>query len=264
MSSSAAVAAYNYDKKPKTTPKPPPRFSSDPVDDSWFDEDTPATPDVNCQDMSNTQLTWANPDHRGLAKIEDWAGFKLKNCTTRPVAYTSNQSLFSNYYNAKLSGGQVPPNYDPALTEKQSVDSSGYSVVGYIVAGKKLELNSSGVLSLKTGSTTNWSTPGGSTSGTYTLKFDANTYNAGNLCVFDKDGATPWCILPRVSVSTSGSSTTGAAVNLSATQQSQLASGNMKNSSDNQPRFAMIDDSGRFCMYRGNPGSSTGSPIVCK
>jgi hypothetical protein len=261
LSMCAGAAAWAYKSK---SPAPTPMKKTVRADDAWFDEDTVPTQNVNCQDMSNSQLTWTDPDHRGLAKIEDWAGFKLQKCTTKPAQYTSNTALFGYYYSTKLSGGQIPPNHDPALTDKQAIDSSGEDVVENVVAGKKLEIASNGVLSLKTASGAIWSTPAGSASGTYTLKFDANTYNAGNLCVFDKDGNTPWCMLPRVAVSRTASSTDGSSVNLSATQQSQLASGNMKNSSDTAQRFAMIDDSGQFCMYRGSPGSIQGSSIACK
>lgn len=264
---SASFAAASTSTSPAPKAPPPSRKKVDQKElDDWFNsDDSPQPPKVDCQNLSNTKLAWTDPgDHRGMAGIEEWAGFKVQKCATKPTAYTNNPSLLSSYYSTKLSDGQVPPNYDPALTEKQSVDSGGDSIVGNIVSGKTLELNSSGVLSLKSGSTAQWSTPAGSASGTYTLKFDANTYNAGNLCVFDKNGATPWCMLPRIAVSTSGSSTTGQAVNLSATQQSQLAGGKMKNNSDNNSRFVMIDDSGAFCMYRGNPGAPSGSPIVCK
>jgi len=264
--SSASFAAANGGKIPAPSPPPPKtkKAAKQELDD-WFSQSDTPPPQVDCQNLSNTKLTWSgDDDHRGMAGIEEWAGFKSQKCTTKPVAYTSNPSLLSSYYSTKLSDGQVPPNYDPALTEKQSVDSGGDSVVGNIVSGKNLELNSTGVLSLKSGSVAAWSTPAGTASGTYTLKFDANTYNAGNLCVFDKNGATPWCMLPRVAVSASGSSTTGQSVNLASTQQSQLADGQMKNTYDNQPRFVMIDDSGQFCMYRGKPGSITGSSIVCK
>ena len=224
-----------------------------PDDPDFFAESTGVT--VDCQNLSNTKLGW--PGHKGLTPIEDWGNFNFQKCSTYPTAYTSNKALFSTFYTTL---GQGSPKHDPALTDQQSLDNSGNYSVENIISKGKLEFSSTGVLSLKNSSgATLWSTPGGA-SGTYTLKFDQDTYNNGNLCIFDKNGNKPWCMLPKVTVSTT--STTGG--DLAATQQQQLSSGNLKNNSDQAHRFVMIDDSGQFCMYRGTPGNEQGAPIVCK
>jgi hypothetical protein len=224
--------------------------------DDWAD-DTPEST-IDCQQVSNQNLAWN--EHRGLTELETWASFRLQKCSTMPVAYTSTPQFAQMY--EKL--GAAPPNKDPALTDAQKLDTSGNSSVENIISKKKLELSTNGVLSLKTDTgAVLWTTPSGSGSD-FSLKFDSNVYNAGNLCVFNKDNQTPWCMLPRVSVQQSSETTDGSSVNLQSVQQQQLASGNMKNTSDTAKRFVMIDDAGNFCMYRGKPGSIQGSSIICK
>jgi len=219
---------------------------------------------VNCQNLSNQKLTYA--DHQGTAQLPDWAGFNLQKCTTVPTEFTANTSLFSQYYGSTTMANQLTN--DPAITESQQIDSTGSYYLGNPVSKKTMTLDRTGVLSLKSNTsgtpTTIWSTPA-STSNTYILQFDSNNYNSGNLCVFQKGNPLPtWCMLPQVQVSTTGSSNNGQSVNLQAQQDAQLAAGNLKNSSDTESRFAMIDDSGNFCMYRGSPGSIQGSSIICK
>jgi hypothetical protein len=232
-------------------------------DPDFFTESTGVT--VDCQNLSNTKLGW--PGHKGLVPIEDWGNFNFQKCSTYPTAYTSNKALFSTFY-ANLGPGT--PKHDPALTDQQSLDNSGNYSVENIVSKSKLEFSGTGILSLKNGSgATMWSTPGGA-SGTYTLKFDQDNFNNGNLCVFDKDGNTKWCMLPKVTVPTQACSGDGcpsgsySGADLASYQKSLLQAGNIKAGSDSAPRFVMIDDTGNFCMYRGTPGNEQGAPIVCK
>lgn len=264
---------------------------------------------IDCQNVSNETLTWK--DHQGLAAIVDWAAFNYQYCNTIPESYTSNVNLFSNYYSVL---GPSPPKNDPALTESQEIESGKVYIIGNPVSGKILKLDGTGVLTLKnnTSGVIDWSTPGSSITKAV-LKFDSNTYNAGNLCVFEKDKNLPiWCIqdqiwstIPTTACSSSSSSSTaspfdccgakacrpdvamdavcaGWAANnppssgsncppgsytggdLATYQNTRLNEANLKNTSDTQPRFAMISDSGTFCVYRGAPGSIQGSPIICK
>jgi len=250
----AAVAYYFYWKKRKEEEEEAENklFLNQPVPTSSGDSAPAATTD--CQSVSDNNLTWSG--HRGLAELETWGSFNFDNCATYPVAYTTT-SLFSRMYQ-KLGAGS--PKNDPALTEDQQIDDSGTNVIENIIAKKKLELATNGVLSLRTDTgTVLWSTPSGAGTN-FKLKFDASSYNRGNLCVFDEDGNAPWCMLPRVTVQTQ--STSGG--NLATLQQQQLAAGNIKNTNDTAKRFVMIDDSGRFCMYRGTPGNIQGNSIVCK
>jgi hypothetical protein len=219
---------------------------------------------VNCQNLSDQKLTYS--DHQGLAELPDWAGFIQQSCATVPTSFTSNTSLFSQYYSSTSMANQITN--DPAMRESQQISSNGDYYLGNPISKKTLKLSGMGVLTLSSNTSgtpqTIWSTPA-STSNTYTLKFDSNTYNAGNLCIFQKSNPFPtWCMLPQVTVSSSGTSTSGSSVNLQATQQAQLAAGNMKNDSDTASRFVMIDDAGNFCMYRGSPGGILGSSIACK
>ena len=218
------------------------------------DESSSPTSTTDCQTISNVNLAW--PGHRGLTELETWGSFNFDKCDTYPVAYTTTP-LFSQIYE-KIGAGS--PNKDPALTDRQQIDDTGTNTVENIIAGKKLSLATNGVLSLKTSTgSVVWSTPPG-TGSNFKLRFDASSYNKGNLCVSDKDGNTPWCMLPRVTVQQT--STSGG--NLAAIQQQQLAAGNLKNDTDTASRFVMIDDAGQFCMYRGTPGNIQGNPIICK
>lgn len=251
----AAAVAYYFDwkrRKAEEEEAENKRFLNQPVpQDSTGAAPAAAT---DCQSVSDDNLTW--PGHKGLATLETWGSFNFDNCATYPEAYTSTP-LFAQMYQ-KLGSGS--PKNDPALTEDQQIDDSGANVIENIIAKKKLELATNGVLSLRTDTgTALWSTPSG-TGTNFKLKFDASSYNNGNLCVFDKDGNAPWCMLPRVTVQTQ--STSGG--NLATLQQQQLAAGNIKNTNDTAKRFVVIDDSGRFCMYRGTPGNIQGNSIVCK
>ena len=251
----AGAIAYYFDwkkRKEEEEEEENRRFLNQPVPTST---DGPSSvPTTDCQTISNNNLTWSG--HRGLAALDAWGSFNFDNCATYPVAYTSTP-FFSQMYR-KLGVGS--PKNDPALTEDQQIDDSGTNVIENIISKKKLELATNGVLSLRTATgTAVWSTPSGSGSN-FKLKFDASSYNSGNLCVFDKNGNTPWCMLPKVTVQQT--STSGG--NLATLQQQQLAAGNMKNTNDTAKRFVMIDDAGRFCMYRGTPGNIQGNSIVCK
>lgn len=240
------------------------RFLNQPVaQDDSVSSPTAAT---DCQTVSNDNLAW--PGHRGLTELATWGNFNFDKCTTYPTAYTTTPQ-FSQLYQTLGVGS---PKNDPALTDAQKIDDSGTNIVENIISKKKLELSTNGVLSLKTDTgTVVWSTPPGSGSN-FSLKFDSNNYNSGNLCVFDKDGNTPWCMLPRVSVPTSACSGSGSncppgsytGSDLQGYQRSLLAAGKMKTTSDTAPRFVMIDDAGQFCMYRGTPGNIQGSYIMCK
>jgi len=214
------------------------------------DESSSPAATTDCQTVSNNNLTWSG--HRGLAGLETWGSFNFDKCATYPTAYTTTAHFPEMYQ--KIGAGS--PKNDPALTEDQQIDDSGTNVIENIISKKKLELATNGVLSLRSDTgTAAWSTPSGSGTN-FKLKFDPS----GNLCVTDKDGKTPWCMLPKVTVQQT--STSGG--NLATLQQQQLAAGNMKNTNDTAKRFVMIDDAGRFCMYRGTPGNIQGNSIVCK
>jgi hypothetical protein len=71
-------------------------------------------------------------------------------------------------------------------------------------------------------------------------------------------------MLPQITLTTSGSSTDGSSVNMSATQQVQLSAGQFKNNNDTATRFMLLKDDETFCMYRGTPGAPQGNPIACK
>jgi hypothetical protein len=247
----AAAVAYYFDwkkRKEEEEEAENKRFLNQPVPTST-DGSSPVATTV-CQTVSDNNLTWSG--HRGLAELETWGSFNFDKCATYPVAYTTTP-LFSRMYQ-KLGAGS--PKNEPALTEDQQIDDSGTNVIENIVSKKKLELATNGVLSLRTVTgTAVWSTPSGAGTN-FKLKFDTS----GNLCVFDKNGNTPWCMLPKVTVQQT--STSGG--NLATLQQQQLAAGNMKNTTDTAKRFVMIDDAGRFCMYRGTPGNIQGNSIVCK
>lgn len=223
---------------------------------------------IDCQKTSNERLAWE--DHQGLTPLQDWAAFNYQYCTTSPVEYTANASLFSSYYSQL---GTSSPDNDPALTDGQQVESGTRYIVGNKIPGKFLKLEGNGALSLKNNASgvVDWTTPASSSSITESvLKFDSNNYNSGNLCVFPKGGENPiWCMLSRVSVPTSSCSGSGCPAgsvsgDLQAAQAQVLGAANLKNSTDTASRFVMIDDGGQFCMYRGSPGAIQGSPIICK
>jgi len=225
------------------------------------------TSNVDCQAMSNGLLSWKG--HRGNAALPDWAGFTLQKCPTYPQSYTSNTALLSSWFAANSNG---PPQGDPFLGESQSIDSgSATNFIGNPVIQKHIVVTNDGGLAMYDGTDTssdsspNWKVGGGQASGTYTLKFDANNSNAGNLCIFPKSGSTPvWCMLPQITLTTSGNSTDGSSVNVSATQQAQLVAAQFKNNNDTATRYMLLKDDGTFCMYRGTPSAQQGNPIVCK
>lgn len=227
------------------------------------------TSNVDCQAMSNGFLSWKG--HKGKANISDWSGFILQKCPTFPQTYTSNTALLSSWYSANSN---APPQGDPFLGESQSIDSgSATNFIGNPTAQKHVVVTNDGGIAMYTGTDTSgdastipiWKAGGGQSSGTYTLKFDAAFSNAGNLCVFPKSGSTPtWCMFPRITLTTSGSSTDGSSVNVAATQQAQLSAGQFKNNNDTATRFMLLKDDGTFCMYRGTPGAQQGDSIICK
>lgn len=265
----------------------------------------PVTPNVDCQNLSNTKFAWP-PSHQGMAAIQDWAGFVYQNCRTYPSAITTNTDVMTAYYS---NMGPKPPDKDPAMTDAQQIDSSGKYSLENPLAKKNITVSSLGAV--KFGDTANghniWASPAGppAGSGNYTMKFDSNTYNKGNLCVFPPNSNLPsWCIQPQISVPTTSCSITATTTpcpppptdvveialiiagarpapvpcapppgcppgsysgsDLASYQQSLLNSVGLKNTSDTQPRFAMIGDDGSFCVYRGTPGSPNGPPIICK
>lgn len=267
MSCIASIVYYIKKKKEADEEAANDKLMNQKVEDDpdFFNESTGVT--VDCQDISNTKLGW--PGHKGLTPIEDWGNFNFQKCSTYPAAYTGNAGVFGQYYSQLAQG---PPKHDPALTDQQSIDNSGKNIIENIISKKSLEFSPGGVLSLKNSSgTAEWVTTGGADD-TYTLKFDQDDYNKGNLCVFDKDGHTKWCMLPKVTVPTSACSGSGSScpagaytgTDLAGYQRSLLAAGNLKTSTDAASRFVMIDDSGAFCMYRGTPGNVQGSAIICK
>ena len=114
--------------------------------------------------------------------------------------------------------------------------------------------------------TTGWCTGAGTDSkSTYKFAFDTATANAGNLCLFNKtDTNTPpaWCALPQITLQTTATSTTSSGPGLADIQQQQLAAAKMKNRSDTDPRYAILRDDGKLCMYKGTP-SSPGENLWC-
>lgn len=263
-----SIMGYLIYKKMNQAPpwKPPP--STQEETDAFFNSGGVATANVDCQSMSNTQLSWIG--HKGKAALPDWAGFQLQKCATYPVAFTSNTSLLSSWYSANSN---APPKGDPFLSESSSMESGTSSFIGNPVANKHIVVRGDGSLAAYTGPNTStdstqtpmWATPANSP-GSYVLKFDANNSNAGNLCVFPKSGGDPvWCILPRITLAEASTTTTGQpTVNLQSQQQAQLVAANFKNVNDTVARFALLKDDGTFCVYRGTPGSQQGTSIVCK
>jgi hypothetical protein len=169
--------------------------------------------------------------------------------------------MFNTYYQ---NLARQNPNQDPAITDHQSIDNKGHGTVFNPVSKKSLVLSQTGALSLYNNSseTIEWSTPAGPHSNTYSAKFDSSFNNNGNFCVFESGESDPiWCILPQITVTTSLNNQPG---DLASIQNNQLAAGNMKNSYDARPRFAMVDDSGQFCVYKGAPGSGQTTQIICK
>jgi len=227
------------------------------------------TSNVDCQAMSNGLLSWKG--HKGKANLSDWSGFILQKCPTFPQSYTSNTEMLSSWYSTNSNS---PPQGDPFLGESPSLDSgSTTNFIGNPTAQKHIVVTNDGGLAMYNGTDTSgdasaipiWKTGGGQASGTYTLKFDANNSNAGNLCIFPKSGTRPvWCMLPQITLQTSSSSTDGSSFNLAATQQSQLSAGQFKNNNDTATRFMLLSDDGTFCMYRGTPGAQQGNSIACK
>lgn len=231
------------------------------------------TPNVDCQNLSDTTFAW--PNHQGKAEIQDWAGFVYQDCKTYPSAITTNTNLLASYYSTM---GSKPPDRDPIMTESQQIDSSGKYTIENPVAQRNLIVTNMGAV--KFGNTKNstniWASPAGQSagSGNYTLKFDSSSYNKGNLCVFPPNSSTPtWCIQNQITVPTVSCSSTGSTQcpagsysgpDLASYQNSLLNSAGLKNTSDTQPRFAMIADDGSFCVYRGTPGAPSGAPVICK
>jgi hypothetical protein len=113
---------------------------------------------------------------------------------------------------------------------------------------------------------TTWCTPAGTDSNSqYKFAFDTATANAGNLCLFNKTDTTKppvWCALPQITLQTTATSTTSASPGLADIQQQQLAAANMKNRADQDPRFAILRDDGKLCMYKGT-ASSPGQNLWC-
>ena len=264
-----AIVAFVVYKKNKSKPVNdfPPMSLAD--QQAFFASGGTPTENVDCQAMSNGLLSWKG--HKGMAALPDWAGFTLQKCPTYPQTYTSNIALLTSWYSANSNG---PTQGDPFLGESQSIDSgSATNFIGNPVVQKHIVVTGDGGLAMYSGTDTTgdasatpvWKVGGGNTSATYTLKFDANNSNAGNLCVFPKGGSTPvWCMLPQITLTTSGSSTDGSSVNVSATQQAQLSAGQFKNNNDTATRFMLLKDDGTFCMYRGTPGAQQGDSILCK
>ena len=260
-----AFVIYKNKKNKKSTNDFPKMSLAD--QQAFFASGGTPTENVDCQAMSNGLLSWKG--HKGKATLPDWAGFTLQKCPTYPETYTSNTALLSSWYSANSNG---PPQGDPFLGESQSMDSgSTTNFIGNPVVQKHIVVTSDGGLAMYDGTDTTadstpiWKVGGGRASGTYTLKFDANNSNAGNLCIFPKSGSTPvWCMLPQITLTTSGSSNNGSSVNVSATQQAELTAAQFKNDNDRATRFMLLKDDGTFCMYRGAPASQQGNPIVCK
>ncbi len=261
-------AYYVYrNSKSKSTPSSSPLSQAEL--DSFFGSRSPNTADVvDCQTMSNTQLTWIG--HKGMAELPDWAGFQLQKCATYPSALTTNSSLLASWYNNNVN---APPKGDPFLGENSSLESGTQNFIGNPVANRHIIVRGDGSLAAFNGANTSmdatqtplWTTPA-SSQGTYVLKFDTNYSNAGNLCVFPKSGGAPiWCIQPQITLQTASTTTTGqATVNLQAQQQAQLVAAGLKNTNDTSTRFALLKDDGTFCTYRGSPGSEQGGAIACK
>jgi len=260
-----AAIVYLYLQTQQKSPAP------NPDDANWeLDPDSPAgklmaaalNADANtksCQTISNLYASYG--DYQGTATMSDWSGFRVRKCATKPAEVTSNTTIMS-----QISGNQTGGfnNRDPLMKESGSISTGGF--MANPVADKHFVVGNSKaciIPGVNTASdstqSTAWCTAAGTDSkNTYKFAFDTATANAGNLCLFNKtDTNSPpaWCALPQITLQTTATSTTSSGPGLAAIQQQQLAAARMKNSADQDPRYAVLRDDGKLCMYKGTPGN---------
>jgi len=218
-----------------------------------------------CQTVSDVYGSYV--DYKGISGLDDWSGFRVRQCSTKPAAFTSNVALMG-----RISGAQIGfTSKDPILKESGSISTGGFMsnpvadkhfVVGPLRACLVPGINTAN----DSTQTTGWCTSSGTDSqGKYKFAFDTATANAGNLCLFNKTDTTKppvWCALPQITLQTTATSTTSAGPGLADIQQQQLAAAKMKNRMDTEPRFAILRDDGKLCMYKGTP-STPGENLWC-
>ena len=218
-----------------------------------------------CQTISDVHGSYG--DYQGTAIVSDWAGFRVRQCNTKPVAMTSNTALMG-----QISGSQITfKNKDPLLKESGSITTGQFMANPvadkHFVVGPSRACIVPGINTANDSTqTTGWCTSSGTDSGN-SLKFgfDTATANAGNLCLFNKTDTTKppvWCALPQITLQTTATSTTANAPDLATIQQQQLSAAKMKNRSDTDPRYAVLRDDGKLCMYKGTP-STPGENLWC-
>jgi hypothetical protein len=253
-------------QKKSTSPGPAPSS-----DDNWeLDPNSPAgqmmanalRADSNtkpCQTISDAYGSYG--DYQGSATITDWSGFRVRQCTTKPTAFTSNTALMSQISGNQISGFNVK---DPLMKEAGSITNGQFMANpianNHFVVGSSRACIIPGVnTSSDSTQTVGWCTPAGSDSRSeYKFAFDTATANSGNLCLFNKTDTTKapvWCALPQITLQTTATSTTSSGPGLADIQQQQLSAAKLKNRSDTNPRFAMLRDDGKLCMYKGTPGT---------
>lgn len=268
-----AVIIYLYNQ----TRKPPPAPNSD--DANWeLDPNSPvgqamaatlaADPNTKpCQDISNFYGSYGA--YQGVATLNDWSGFRVRKCSTMPVAVSANTALMSLISGSQFGG---PKPGDPLLKEGGSLTNGG-GFLANAVANKHfvISINKACIIpGVNTASdsttTTTWCTPSGTDSkNKYKFAFDTSTANAGNLCLFNATdtGSPPvWCALPQITLQTTATSTSDAGPGLADIQQQQLAAAHMKNRADQDPRFVVLRDDGKLCMYKGTV-SAPGENLWC-
>ena len=213
-----------------------------------------------CQTLSDVHGSYG--DYKGTIGLDDWSGFRVRQCTTKPAALTANTVLIG-----QISGKQIGfTSKDPLLKESGSISTGGF--MANPVANKHFVVGTSKACifpGINTASdstqTAGWCTsPGTDSKSAYKFGFDTATANAGNLCLFNKTDTTSppaWCALPQITLQTT-STTTG----LADIQQQQRATAKMKNRLDTDTRYAIMRDDGKLCMYKGTP-STPGENLWC-
>lgn len=255
----------------------PPDEAAPPADDDWeidpnsiVGQQMAAALNANantkpCQTISDMYGSYG--DYKGIAGLDDWSGFRVRQCSTKPAAFTSNVALMG-----RISGAQIGfTSKDPILKESGSISTGVF--MANPVADKHFVVGTSracivpGVNTASDStSATVWCTSAGTDSQSkYKFAFDTATANAGNLCLFNKtDTEKPpaWCALPQITLQTTATSTTSTGPGLADIQQQQLTAAKMKNRMDTEPRFAILRDDGKLCMYKGAP-STPGENLWC-
>lgn len=263
---------YLYLETQKKTP-----VADSPADDNWeidpnsmVGQQMIASLNANantkpCQTLSDVHGSYG--DYKGTIGLDDWSGFRVRQCTTKPAALTANTVLIG-----QISGKQIGfTSKDPLLKESGSISTGGF--MANPVADKHFVVGTSKACifpGINTASdstqTSGWCTsPGTDSKSAYKFGFDTATANAGNLCLFNKTDTTSppaWCALPQITLQTTATSTTSSGPGLADIQQQQLATAKMKNRMDTDTRYAIMRDDGKLCMYKGTP-STPGENLWC-